>query len=217
MQNENNQMNVNSQIAVEQKSSLVQGQDGKYRWLFEFHLFAHTHIFQWFMKVTAAILCLSFVLSFFLRLAAKESLALAAKASAFLLLYELIAILLIALVIYALYFFTRGTRQYLIFELDAKGLNRMRLPKKFNSAELEDIFKTLEGGLSSNIAQTASILTASDHVKYTDFSKVKSVRPNSKLKVIRLHQGFALDTVYVGDADFNFVLHYLIDHCTHLR
>ena len=62
-------------------------------------------------------------------------------------------------------------------------------------------------------AAGAGLLSAGGASLYSSLARVKRIKAYPRKHLIRVNGRFVHNQVYVNDADFDFVLNYIIEHC----
>ena len=189
-------------------------EDGKYHWLYDFHMLKNPMILielYWVLGVTLAI----FAIIMFLIGACShgvdlESLTFTLQATGI-----MVAIFFVLGILgYLLYAAMSGWQYTVHFILDEKGVEHRQAPQAKKTAERIGCLTMLVGLMAKRPGTMgAGMLAASRTSMSSDFSCVRKVKPLRRLNTIRVNERFSRNQVYVCDEDFDFVYDYIHSHC----
>ena len=93
------------------------------------------------------------------------------------------------------------------------GILHKQLPRQVKKAQAIGIVTALMGAASGNLTTIGVGLNASANTEmYSEFAKVRSVKPYPRRNLIKVNQTFGKNQVYADNADFSFVLDYIRSH-----
>ncbi len=107
-----------------------------------------------------------------------------------------------------------GGKYMVLFEMDEEKLIHTQMAKQFKKAQALS-WLTVLAGLSGGNLSTAGlgISTATRNSSSSELKNVKEVKVQRRLNTIKLNQGLDHNQVYAEDADFDFVLDFIKEHC----
>jgi len=192
--------------------------DGKYRWDYDFNLLTNPAIFWLIWKIFFFIILGIFTISFlatvgqpgffwegFVDLLKGYGIALAVATG-------------LCILGYLLYAAIMGGKYSVGFEMDEKGILHKQKPQQAKKARKLAAMTTF-AGIASRRPTTVGIgLTSAAKVSsYSDFSKVRKVKANRLTRVIKVNELFGHNQVYAAKCDFDFVLDFILAHCTNTK
>jgi len=186
--------------------------DGKYRWVYEYHMLKNPTILFTTLKVM--FIAVLIVMAFYLVLGlfdGKPMEALLAGGQISLLMLGIFGVLtpIAYLIVAARY----NWKYIVVFEMDEKGVEHRQLPSQVKKAQAMGWLTALAGLATGNLASAgAGLLAASKTSSYSTFAHVRKVRPNRRCHVIKVDEPGCHNQVYVDD-DFDFVLDFIRAHC----
>lgn len=189
--------------------NIVYCQDGKYRWIYEMSLLKNPTIFILLIKIFFFVLLGIFV---FMIIAD----AINGYLDGELILNDLklmgivFGIMLVLAVLgYLLYAAIMGGKYCAMFEMDEEGVNHKQLPRQMKKAQAISALTTLAGLLSGNPTTVGVGLTSARNEMYTEFCRVRSVRPYPRRHLIKVNEFLGKNQVYAEKEDYDFVLEYI--------
>lgn len=199
---------------IEEKR-IIQGEDGVYRWIYEFSLFKNPII----LFVIWKVLIFSFgaVWIFVTLLSVNntnfwwEGFLNETKGFALILAF----VLALGLVAYLIYAVIMGGKYYVLFEMDSKGVKHTQLSGQFKKARaLADmtVFLGLVSGKPGTVG--SGLLAGSKQSISSEWKKVKSVAVYPRRNTIKVNEVLNRNQIYASDTNFEFVRQYVAEHCT---
>ncbi len=189
--------------------------DGKYRWVYEFHMLHNPVLLITVMKV----LCLSFgiVLAFMAVLQLFED-GIGSFADSwgfyggFLILLAVICG--IGVIAYLILSAVYGWKYVVIFTMDEAGIEHRQMPRQLEKAQALGWLTALAGLAAGSLSTAgAGMLAASRSTSYSEFGSVKKVKAARLFQVIYVNQLLAHNQVYAEPEDFDFVWNFIVQHC----
>ena len=193
---------------------VVRGEDGVYRWRYDVNLFTNP-MFLWLVwKIFFCILLVGFAImcvidmidsfSFF-----KEQLPETLK------MFGIFTAGMTVLVLlgYLLYAAIMGGKYSVIFEMNEQGVNHKQIPAQAKKAKKIAAATAVAGMAAGKIGTVGVGLNASRTEMYSDFQKVRKVKAQPGLHVIKVNNRFNHNQVYAKSEDFDFVYNYIVSHC----
>lgn len=192
--------------------------DGKYRWKYEMSLFKNPTIFIMVWKIFFFIILGIFVLA---------NIADAVEwGDSF---WEhfcqnlrffgvfLIGMTVLSALGYLLYAAIMGGKYIVLFEMDERGVNHKQLPKQAKKARRISELTMLAGAATGNPSVAGIGINSARSEMYSEFKKVRSVKPFPRRDLIKVNERFGKNQVYASKQDFDFVLEYILSHVTILE
>lgn len=189
-------------------TNIFLGEDGVYRWIFQYSLWKNPIVFFTVAKVLGISVVPVGLLMFFLTLG--EGLLEATKVM-FLVLgicYGIFAILLV--VAYVFLGVLYGGKYYVLFEMDENGIEHIQLKSQYKKAQAIGFLTAALGGAMINpTVAGVGIASATKQSQKTIFKKVRSVKVMKSKNTIFINEMFSKNQVYVEKEDFDFVKEYI--------
>ena len=192
-------------------NEVVQGNDGVYRWSFEYKLWKNPTIFITTAKVFLLAIQAPALLMFFLGL---EDGFLSAIKTYLMINLMLIGIFTILLLIaYSLIALIHAGSYCVLFEMDETGIRHIQMESHVKRSQVLNLIVVLSGAIAKNPAVAgAGILSASKTSSYSHFSRVKSIIVRKSRNVIYVNESLEKNQIYIPDSDFDFVADFIISH-----
>jgi len=185
---------------------------GTYNWMYEFSLWKNPSVFITVYKVMLISLAFPALLMFFLTL--EEGVEEAFKLLFAMIGYGIILITGLTIVAYVFLGILYGGRYYVLFKMDAKGINHIQLEKQYKKAQALGFLTALTGVSAGSLsAGGAGLLAASRQSLYTSFKKVKSIKICPGRNTIYLNESMARNQIYATKEEFQFVKEYILKNC----
>lgn len=189
-------------------------EDGKYHWMYEFHMLKNPMIFIelfWVLGVTIGI----FAIIMFMIGSCSEGLNLETLTFSLQATGVMVAIFTVLGILgYLLYAAISGWKYSVHFILDEKGVESRQAPQTKKTAERIGCLTVLVGMLAKRPGTVGTgMLAASRTTMSSDFSSVRKVKPLRRFDTIRVNERFSRNQVYVCDEDFDFVYDFIHSHC----
>ena len=192
--------------------------DGVYRWRYDVNLFKSPGIFFLIWKILFFIILAIFAIStisdairfddFY-----PERLMYNLRFFA----YFIIGMTVISVLSYVIYALIMGGKYCVIFEMDEKGINHKQIPEQAKKAKKIAKATVVAGAASGRLSTVGVGINASRTEMYSEFSKVRRVKPYKSQKLIKVNGKLQHNQVYCKKEDFNFVANYIISHCENLK
>jgi hypothetical protein len=191
--------------------------DGKYRWIYEFSMMKNpvivlvvVKIFFWFF------FCLWFVISChdWRRFDRPEAFLTNGK---WILILMAVFVVLIA-ISYTIVAAQNGWKYVVFFELDEDGVIHRQMKTQVKKAKAMSWLTVLAGLATGNVTTVAvGLNSAAKSMSASDFMVVRKVKPLRRWNTIKVNEPFCKNQVYVHKDDFDFVYHYIVDHCPKVK
>ena len=200
-----------------QTSRVTQGEDGKYRWVYEMNLLKNPTVFLLVWKILFCLIAASFVLNVLTQSGSDrfwwEGFLTALK------MYGLVTLgmTVLAGVSYLIYAAIMGGKYIVEFEMDEHGVNHCQTASQAKKAKKLGRAAMLGGAAAGSFGAVSAGMSASRTEMYTDFAKVKKVKAYPKRCVIKLAETLEHNQVYALPEDFDFVRDYIVSHCPNLK
>ena len=118
---------------------------------------------------------------------------------------------------YLLYAAIMGGKYIVLFEMDERGVNHKQLPKQAKKAHKISELTMLAGAAAGNPSVAGIGINSARSEMYSEFKKVRSVKPFPRRDLIKVNERFGKNQVYASKQDFDFVLDYILNHVTILE
>ena len=122
--------------------------------------------------------------------------------------------LVIAGIAYAIVAGMYGGKYVVRFTMDQNGLLHEQIPEQAIKARKLGSVVAGAGVLTGSIGRAGQGMMVAAHTSLSsDFSKVRSIKPQRRWNTIKVNEPFANNQVYTTPEDFDFVLEYISSHC----
>lgn len=194
---------------------ITRSDDGKYCWTYELNLYKNPTVFVtvwliffFILLGITAVTCISDLVNW-----GPETL----LDNLRFLLYFFIGMTAVVALGYVVYALIVGGRYIVEFEMDEKGINHRQIPSQAEKAKKIGEVTAMAGYLSKRPSVTGAGIMAQRTEMYSDFEKVRHVRPCPRRNMIKLNSPFSRNQVYAAKEDFPFVTDYILSHCNNLK
>ena len=194
----------------DENTSITLGGDGVYRWAYEMSLFKNPTILFLLYKIFGWI---ALGLWVFVTLISAGDVGFWWKG--FLNNLKFFAIFTVGLLVlctlgYLLYAAIMGGKYCVLFEMDEKGVRHTQMQKQVKKAEVLSLITVLVGLAAKNpTAVGTGLLSSSKTTMYTEFKKVRKIKPKRGASTIILNAAGGQNQVYADKDEFDFVLEYI--------
>ena len=205
---------------MERQTAIVRGNDGTYRWAYEFNLYRNPTILLTIVKIFAIVIAALFALSLVMNMTNSwfwdDPLGETLETLKF---GGILALVMLALSVvgYLVYAVMMGGKYCVMFEMNEQGVVHRQYDKQVEKAQVVSAINVLAGLATGNITQVGIGLNSAQSELSSDFSAVRSVRGNRALGVIKVNELLAKNQVYVDYYDYDFVFGYIRDHCPNAK
>ena len=207
---------MHEQSLIPQDSSRITlGQDGKYRWVYEYHLLKNPGIFLLVWKILFFIslaICAVSSLSDGLQWGWDHALEALRFWGWFLL--GMSAVTALGYLVYAA---AMGWRYAVAFELDEQGVLHRQVPAQARKARRLGELTAAAGLAAGRLSTVAAGRSAQRTEMYTRFDQVRRVKACPRQHTIKLSGLLEHNQVYAAKEDFDFVLHFILARCPRLK
>ena len=191
--------------------------DGKYRWIYELHLFKTPIIFMlvWkilffiFLMIFAFVFIADFVSWGFTAERIKESLRFSG--------FFLLGMTVVTALGYSVYAALMGGKYCVMFEMDEKGINHKQIPAQAKKAKKIAGATALAGAASGRLTTVGAGINSARTEIYSDFSRVRKVKAFPALNLIKVNGRLSRNQVYASKEDFEFVKKYIKERCMNIQ
>ena len=203
---------------MQEKSRVTLGEDGKYRWVCSLNLFTNLTVFWIVWKIFFVIIVGIFTVVIiadvinFKDMYASRTLT-NIKYTAFF----IAGMTALSLIGYYLYSAMMGGKYTVEFTMDEKGITHSQIPSQAKKAKKIGAATALLGAASGNMAAAGVGVNATRTEMYSEFSKVRKVKPCPRKCLIKVNGVLNHNQVYTAKEDFDFVKDYIISHCDNIK
>lgn len=193
-------------------TNINKGDDGTYRWVYEFRMLRNPIILLTVWKIFALVLVGMWLLFGLFSIGDKGLLGAYAAQAAEL---ALPAAILFSLSLegYFILACIYGFRYCVLFEMNEESIRHIQMEKQFKKAQALGWLTAMAGLAAGNPGTAgAGLLSAARNVMVSEFSKVRHVRPRRSFHTIKLDAPLSHNQIYADGADFDFVLNYINEH-----
>ncbi|MEA4833149.1 hypothetical protein SDC9_81737 [bioreactor metagenome] len=193
--------------------SIILGDDGKYRWVYDLNLYKTPIILFMLWKIIGLIL--SGIWLFIVLISSGDF---GFWPDGFLSQFRFFIIfipgfLVFTTVCYYIYVLFIGGKYCVMFEMNEKGIRHTQAPQQFKKAQALAAITAITGIAKKAPGITgAGILAGTKQSIYSDFKSIKTIQVYKRQGIIKLNSPFCKNQIYVVKEDFNFVLEYIITH-----
>ena len=191
--------------------------DGKYRWVYELNMYRNPSVLFTIFKIFGTIFLVAWLLLVVHGIIdgrdfsgiCEESLPM---------LYICLGFFVLIVVAYLIVAAINGGKYVVVFTMDEEGIEHRQLKEQFDKnkalAKLT-VLAGIAGGRPGTVG--AGLLSATKTSLYSDFSMVRRVRARRSLHLIKVNELLTKNQVYVENEDFDFVFHFIVDHCPKVK
>ncbi len=191
--------------------------DGKYRWIYELHLFKTPIIFMLVWKILFFIFLIIFAFVFiadfvswgFTAERIKESLRFSG--------FFLLGMTVVTALGYSVYAALMGGKYCVMFEMDEKGINHKQIPAQAKKAKKIAGATALAGAASGRLTTVGAGINSARTEMYSDFSRVRKVKAFPALNLIKVNGRLSRNQIYASKEDFEFVKKYIKERCMNIQ
>lgn len=207
---------MNEQSLVPQATShITLGPDGKYRWVYAYHLLKNPGIFLLVWKILFGIFLALFGITF-LSDGFQWGWDHALENLPFLG-YFLLGMTVVVALGYLIYAAVMGWRYTVAFELDAQGVLHQQIRAQAEKARKLGQLTSVAGLASGRLTTVGIGRNAQRTEMYSQFDKVRRVKAYPRRHTIKLNGLLEHNQVYAAKEDFDFVLNFILAHCPNLK
>ena len=189
--------------------------DGKYRWVYGINLFKNPMFFLLVWKIfffiflgVSAVVLIADAVNWGMDQALKNLPFLG---------YVLIGMTAVVGLGYLIYAAIMGGTYTVEFEMDEKGFIHRQIASQAKKAKAIGRATMIAGAASGRVSTIGAGVSAQRTEMYTDFSKVKKVKPYPNRHVIKVKETLEHNQLYASNEDFAFVLNFIVTHCPNVE
>ena len=191
--------------------------DGKYRWIYELHLFKTPIIFMLVWKILFFIFLMIFAFVFiadfvnwgFTAERIKESLRFSG--------FFLLGMTVVTALGYSVYAALMGGKYCVMFEMDENGINHKQISAQAKKAKKIAGATALAGAASGRLTTVGAGINSARTEMYSDFSRVRKVKAFPALNLIKVNGRLSRNQIYASKEDFEFVKKYIKERCMNIQ
>lgn len=187
------------------------GNDGKYRWIYEFSMLKNPTILFTIMKVLAFVSCAPALMVLLSDLDdGFEAFVSGIQVYGGMLIIMIPLSLLSYFIVAALY----GWKYIVLFEMDEKGITHIQQDKQFKKAQGIAWMNMYLGAAGNKPGMTGrGLLLMTKNSMDSKFASVKKVTCIPNRNTIKLDQPLSHNQIYIDKADWDFVSDYIVKRC----
>ena len=194
--------------------------DGKYRWTYPMSMLKNPVLFFTVFKVIGGIFAAILIFAVFLSHWNDIT-----KGNFEVILHDLrmfgyimLGCLVLTIIAYLIVAAQYGWNYIISFTMDENGLLHDQIPAQKKIARKMGETLAGAGALTSSPGQIGQGMLIANHTsQYSNFKKVRSVKPLRKWNTIKVNEPLSKNQVYCDSEDFDFVLNYILEHCPKLK
>ena len=199
-------------------SRVKQGDDGKYRWVYEMSLWKNPTVFILIWKIFFFIILgiFAFIVIFdivdwgeFSSERFFESLKFCG--------YFVIGMTVVVGISYAIYAAVMGGKYVVEFTMDEKGVRHRQLESQAKKGKTIGKAAAAASFATGRLSAVGTGVAAQRSEMYSAFSKTRKVKAYPGRNLIKVNEVLNHNQVYAQKEDFDFVKDYIISHCENLK
>lgn len=189
--------------------------DGVYRWHYELNMLKNPTIILSVWKVLGVSFGAVFVLLLAIDLIDGTIRSAADLGRALMPFLILLAVFfVISIISYLILAAMYGWKYMVLFEMTEDYVRHIQMPRQFQKAQALGWLTMLSGRSAGKPAMAGLGLDVSArNTSVSEFKNVAVVKPRRRRNTIYVNQRLDRNQVYAGDADFDFVEKFILDHC----
>ena len=209
---------VQTERKKEISKNVTKFDDGKYRWVYELNLFKNPTVFFLVWKIFFFIIVGIFAFIIIID---------AIQRSGFfpdgffgtlkILGYFILGMTALVGISYLIYAAIMGGKYTVEFEMDENGVNHKQIPSQAEKARKIGRAAAATGFAAGSMSAGMAGINAQRTEMYSEFSKVKKVKPCPRRRLIKVNGVLSHNQVYAQKEDFEFVKNYIISHCPNIK
>ena len=198
-------------------SSIIQGNDGTFRWVFEYSLWRDVTVFFTVFKVFFGV-GLGLVLFMEILNLIDGSWDIVSMEERLRFDATILGLACgLAIVGYVIFALMQGGSYCVMFTMDDESVEFRPLPKEMKRAEAISAINVLMGLATNNPTQIGIGLTTADSTMTSNFKNVRSIQGYPRRGVIKVNEPFAKNQVYAEKGDYDFVYNYIRERCPNAK
>lgn len=191
--------------------------DGKYRWVYEFSMMKNPVIVLVVCKIFFWIFFALWVFISMVDGSREGFFGSLLKNGKWMLILMGVFVVLIA-ISYTIVAAQNHWKYVVFFEMDESGVIHRQMKTQVKKAKAMSWLTVLAGLAAGNITTVAvGLNSAAKTMSASDFMVVRKVKPLRRWNTIKVNEPFCKNQVYVHKDDFDFVYHYIVDHCPRVK
>lgn len=197
------------------EGGIRRGDDGVYRWIYEFHMMKNPTILFTVWKVLGLAAAIVALFGLVITLPDMIRYGIGFDPSQWKIPVILIAVFfVISLLAYVIVAASFGWKYIVLFEMSEKELVHTQMPKQFKKAQALGLLAALSGVKAGNVSLAGQGLAAAGRNRsISEFAHVRTVRLKKRRNTIFVNQRLFHNQVYVRAEDFDFIAEYIIRYC----
>ena len=189
--------------------NIKKGDDGTYRWVYEFDMLKNPIILLTVLKIFLLVLVGIWVIFGIFRIG-NDGFAGAFAAQTKDLLIPAAILFGLSIVGYIILACIYGWKYCVLFEMDEKGIRHIQMEKQYKKAQALGWLTAMAGAAAGKPGVTGTgLLAATKNEQFSEFSKVKRLRVFKAFRTIKLDSLLNHNQIYAEQEDYGFVLDYI--------
>ena len=189
--------------------NIKKGDDGTYRWVYEFNMLKNPIILLSLQKMFLFILVGMWVVFGIFKIE-KEGLVGAFVAQTKELLIPAVVLFVLSILGYVLLACIYGWKYCVLFEMNETGIRHIQMKKEYKKAQALGWLTSMMGIVAGKPGMVGTgLLAATKNEQATEFSKVKRMRALKVFHTIKLDGLLNHNQIYTDPEDYDFVLDYI--------
>lgn len=189
--------------------NITRGQDGKYRWIYSMSLFKNPTMFVLVWKIFFFI-----ILGIFAFMLIIDLIEGSLDTEVFLnmlkfLGYFILGMTALVVISFLIYAAIMGGKYIVMFTMDENGINHEQVPTQAKKARKIGEAAVIASLLAGNRGGLSAGMAASKTSMYSDFSRVRKIKPCPRRHLIKIRQTISNNQVYAAPEDYDFVLDFI--------
>ena len=197
--------------------NIKKGDDGTYRWVYEFDMLKNPIILLTVLKIFFLVLAGMWVVFGLFRIGNDGFIgAFAAQTKE--LLIPAVILFGLSIVAYIILACIYGWKYCVLFEMNETGIRHIQMEKQYKKAQAIGWLTAMAGAAAGKPGMAGTgLLAATKNEQATEFIKVKRMRSFRVFHTIKVSQRLEQNQVYAAPEDYDFVWSYITERCVNAK
>lgn len=197
---------------------MIQGKDGKYRWVYEVKLMRNFAIL-WEVYRALIITCgITFFIIACISVCADGVDALSGFPFDIIFIAIFVAgMLVLGFLGYVLYAAISGWKYVIRFTMTDKEIIHEQMPRQVKKAQAISMITVLAGLVAKSPGTIGTGMLAARTTSVSTFKDVKKIKAVRRSNLIKVNESLSRNQIYVEEQDFDFVYQFLCQHCPNAK